>query len=49
MENKKSEPLSKETLRAFNELGDILRPIRTRMIASGKYEIINGKIGIIKK
>jgi hypothetical protein len=35
--------LSKETLSALEELGDVLRGIHKRMISEG-YEIINGTI-----
>lgn len=36
-------PLSKDTLNALRELGDILKPIRKRMLSQG-YEVINGRI-----
>lgn len=36
-------PLSDDTLRALYELGEILRPIRKRMLSQG-YEIVNGRI-----
>lgn len=38
-----SQPFSKETLDALEELGDVLRGIRRRMIAEG-YELVNGQI-----
>lgn len=36
-------PLSHDTLEALRELGDILKPIRKRMLSQG-YEIVNGRI-----
>lgn len=35
--------LSKETLDALEELGDVLRSIHKRMVSEG-YEIVDGKI-----
>ncbi len=38
-----SQPFSKETLDALEELGDVLRGIRRRMITEG-YELVDGHI-----
>jgi hypothetical protein len=38
-----SQPFSKETLDALEELGDVLRGIRRRMITEG-YELVDGQI-----
>ena len=38
-----SQPFSKKTLDALEELGDVLRGIRRRMIAEG-YELVDGHI-----
>jgi hypothetical protein len=38
-----NKPLSKETLNALEELGDVLRGIRKRMISEG-YDIVDGKV-----
>jgi hypothetical protein len=38
-----SNVLSKETIIALEELGEILRPIHARLISEG-YEIVQGKI-----
>lgn len=38
-----TDPLSDDTLRALRELGEILKPIRKRMLSEG-YKIVNGRI-----
>lgn len=38
-----SPTLSKDTLRALEELGDVLKSIRKRMYAEG-YELVNGVV-----
>lgn len=38
-----NQPLSEDTLDALEELGNVLRSIRKRMISEG-YDIIDGKI-----
>lgn len=38
-----NQPLSEETLNALEELGDVLRSIRKRMLSEG-YDIVNGKV-----
>jgi hypothetical protein len=40
----KNKPLSEEALKNINELGDVLREIRNRLIKEGKIKIIDGKI-----
>lgn len=40
-------PFTEESLRAFEELGHLLRKIRTRIRSEG-YDIINGEVVKIK-
>jgi hypothetical protein len=45
---KKPEPLPEETIQALIQLGEVLRPIRDRLIAEGKAKIVKGRLVIIK-
>ncbi len=38
-----NQPLSTETLDALEELGDVLRGIRKRMLSEG-YDVVDGKV-----
>lgn len=44
VKDKKSEPLSEETIESLTRLGGILAKIVHRLVREGKAKVVNGKI-----